>query len=144
MKNIGFVGLADATTFAGEVTVALSDGLEIVSGKSFDAEGGGSCAGGAGSGLVLGDHVIGTGGAKGAAGCEGAGVLCDPLTPPQPTNSAMLDNRIAHWNWNWQFFRSCFWPFPNLDTSPSGGNAIVVTSLVMSCDYSLLIDSVHD
>src|SRR4030088_2676207 len=72
MKKIGFFGLAEATTMAGEVTVAPSDGLEIVSGKSFEAVGGGTCAGGAGSGLVCGDHVIGTGGVDGAG--DGGGL----------------------------------------------------------------------
>jgi len=37
-------------------------GLETESGKSFDPGGGGTCAGGAGSGLEEGDQVIGTGG----------------------------------------------------------------------------------
>src|ERR1700704_2970606 len=73
MKKIGFFGLADATTAAGEVTVAPSDGLEIVRGKSFEADGGGTCAGGAGSGLVCGVHVIGTGGVDGTVG--GAGLF---------------------------------------------------------------------
>ena|SRR5258708_4794595 len=71
MKKIGFFGFAEATTVAGEVTVAPSDGLEIVSGKSFEAVGGGTCAGGAGSGLVCGVHVIGTGGVDGAGGGGG-------------------------------------------------------------------------
>jgi len=71
MKKIGFFGLAEATIVAGEVTVAPSDGLEIVSGKSFEAVGGGTCAGGAGSGLVCGVHVIGTGGVDGTVGGGG-------------------------------------------------------------------------
>lgn len=71
MKKIGFFGLAEATTVNGEVAVAPSDGLEIVSGKSFEAAGGGTCAGGAGSGLVCGDHVIGTGGVEGTVGGGG-------------------------------------------------------------------------
>jgi len=71
MKKIGFFGLADATTVAGEVTVAPSDGLEIASGKSFEAVGGGTSAGGAGSGLVCGDQVIGTGGVDGTGGGGG-------------------------------------------------------------------------
>jgi hypothetical protein len=37
----------------------------MASGKSFDPAGGGTCAGGAGRGLVPGVHVIGTAGAKG-------------------------------------------------------------------------------
>jgi len=40
-------------------------GLETESGKSFDPDGGGTCAGGAGSGLDEGDQVIGTGGVEG-------------------------------------------------------------------------------
>lgn len=62
---MGFFGLAEATTFAGEVTVPPSVGLEMVSGKSLDPAGGGTCAGGAGSGLVCGDQLIGTGGVEG-------------------------------------------------------------------------------
>jgi len=50
MKKMGFVGVAEATTVTGDVTVAPSVGLEMVSGKSSDAAGGG-VAGGAGSGL---------------------------------------------------------------------------------------------
>ncbi len=71
MKKIGFFGFAEATTVAGEVTVAPSDGLEMIRGKSFEAVGGGTCAGGAGSGLVCGDHVIGTGGVDGTVGGGG-------------------------------------------------------------------------
>jgi len=51
--------------FAGEVTVPPSVGLEIESGKSLEPAGGGTIAAGAGSGLVEGDHVIGTGGVEG-------------------------------------------------------------------------------
>ena len=65
MKKIGLFGVALATTFIGDVTVALSVGFEIESGKSFDPAGGGTCAGGAGNGLLCGDHVIGTGGVDG-------------------------------------------------------------------------------
>jgi len=73
MKKIGFVGLAVATTLTGEATLDWSVGFETVRGKSFDPPGsggvqvdvGGSHAGGAGSRLVLGDHVIGTGGVEG-------------------------------------------------------------------------------
>jgi hypothetical protein len=71
MKKMGFFGLADATTVAGEVTVPPSEGLEIESGKSLEPLGGGTCAGGAGKGLVCGDHVIGTGGTDGELGVEG-------------------------------------------------------------------------
>jgi hypothetical protein len=68
MKKIGFFGVAVATTFRGDVTVEPSVGLLTTKGKSFDAGGGGTCAGGAGSGLLWGDHVIGTGGTDGALG----------------------------------------------------------------------------
>src|ERR1700739_4918696 len=79
MKKRGFFGLAVATTLIGEVVVAPLMGLATVSGKSFDplgsggvhAEVGGSHAGGAGNRLVLGDHVIGTGGVDGYDGCAG-------------------------------------------------------------------------
>ena len=54
--------MALATTLIGEVTVSPSIGLEIVSGKSLEPAGGGTCAGGAGNGLLCGDHVIGAGG----------------------------------------------------------------------------------
>lgn len=62
---MGFWGVADATTVTGDVTVAPSVGLVTESGKSFDPGGGGTCAGGAGSGLEEGDHVIETGGVEG-------------------------------------------------------------------------------
>ena len=68
MKKIGFLGVVDATTVTGEVSVAPSVGLEIVSGKSPEALGGGSCAGGAGCGLLEGDQLIGTGGVDGLLG----------------------------------------------------------------------------
>jgi hypothetical protein len=42
MKKMGFVGLAEATTVAGEVTVWPSVGLLTVNGKSFEPAGGGS------------------------------------------------------------------------------------------------------
>ena len=62
---MGFFGVAEATTVAGDVTVVPSVGLEIVNGKSLEPAGGGTCAGGAGNGLVDGDHVMGTGGVEG-------------------------------------------------------------------------------
>ncbi len=65
MKKIGFFGVALATTFIGDVTVALSVGFETVSGKSLDPAGGGTCAVGAGNGLLCGDQIIGTGGVDG-------------------------------------------------------------------------------
>lgn len=62
---MGFLGLAEAATVIGEVDVAPSVGLEIVSGKSLEPAGGGTSAAGAGNGLEEGDHVIGTGGVDG-------------------------------------------------------------------------------
>jgi len=62
---MGFFGLALATRLIGDVTVPPSVGLEIVSGKSLEPAGGGTCAAGAGSGLVCGDQVMGTGGVEG-------------------------------------------------------------------------------
>lgn len=58
---------------AGEVVLPPSDGLDTVSGKSFDPLGsggvqldvGGVHAAGAGSALFPGDHVIETGGVEG-------------------------------------------------------------------------------
>ncbi|PYX50456.1 MAG: hypothetical protein DMG79_05890 [Acidobacteria bacterium] len=73
MKKIGFLGVAEATTFRGEGTLDPSVGFDTVSGKSFDPFGsggvqvdtGGSQAGGAGNLLLLGDQVMGTGGVDG-------------------------------------------------------------------------------
>jgi len=65
MKKMGFFGVADAVTLKGEVTLEPSSGIATESGKSFDPGGGGTCAGGAGSGLVDGDQLIGTGGTDG-------------------------------------------------------------------------------
>ena len=106
MKNIGFVGVAEATTCTGDVVVAFSVGVEIFKGKSFEAVGGGSCAGGAGRGLVDGDHVMGTGGVEGAPGGGGAGVgagagggvglvLPALLTPLQAVSVATSVTRTA-------------------------------------------------
>lgn len=88
---MGFVGVADATTCNGEVVLMPSVGLVIVSGKSFEAAGGGTCAGGAGSGLVCGDQVIATGGVEGLLGGAGGGVVpvfMLPLPLPQPVENA--------------------------------------------------------
>jgi hypothetical protein len=77
---MGFFGDAVATTFAGEVTLPPSVGLEIVKGKSFDPVGsggvqvdvggvqvdvGGVQAGGAGKELLPGAQVMETGGVEG-------------------------------------------------------------------------------
>jgi hypothetical protein len=78
MKKMGFFGVAEATTLMGEVMLDAAVGFETVNGKSFDpapqAEFAGSCAIGAGSVLVLGDHVMGAGGVEGKEGCDGVGV----------------------------------------------------------------------
>lgn len=93
--------MAEATTCTGDVDVSFSVGLVMVKGKSFEAVGGGSCAGGAGSGLVDGDQVIGTGGVEGAPGGVevgvgvgvGVGVVVPALlTPPHAVNVAASDN----------------------------------------------------
>jgi hypothetical protein len=69
MKKMGFFGVAEATTLMGEVMLAAAVGFETVNGKSFDpfpqAEFAGSSAISAGSVLLLGDHVIDTGGVEG-------------------------------------------------------------------------------
>lgn len=73
MKKIGFVGEALATTFIGDAVLAPLAGLDTVSGKSLEPFGSGGVhgevaglqAGGAGRLLVLGDHVIETGGVDG-------------------------------------------------------------------------------
>jgi len=67
MKKMGFLGLAEATTLVGDVTVEPSVGLETVSGKSFDplGYGGGTGAAGAGSGLLCGVQSMGRGGVDG-------------------------------------------------------------------------------
>jgi hypothetical protein len=94
---MGFFGDAVATTFAGEETVPPSVGLEMESGKSLEplASGGaqvdvgGLQAGGAGYGLVVGVHVIGTGGVDGYDGC-GEGVFVTGvfvLLVPHPHNT---------------------------------------------------------
>src|ERR1700747_3298049 len=101
MKKMGFFGVAVATTFIGDVVVASLMGLATVSGKSFDPLGsggshvevGGSHAGGAGNRLVLGDHVIGTGGVDGYDGCAGGGAVVGVVVVvvlefvPQPTSA---------------------------------------------------------
>jgi hypothetical protein len=67
MKNMGFVGVAEATTVIGEVTLALAVGFETVNGKSLEPAGG-AVAVGAGRSLVLGDQAIATGGVEGYEG----------------------------------------------------------------------------
>lgn len=105
---MGFFGVADATTVIGEVVVALLMGLETVRGKSFDPLGsggvqlevGGLHAGGAGNWLVLGDHVIGTGGVDGYEGCAGGVevvggiVVVVVVLEPVPQPARMRGNRV--------------------------------------------------
>jgi hypothetical protein len=73
IPRMGFAGVAVATTFAGEFTVVLFPGLEMVSGKSEPGGGGGSCAGGAGKELVCGFQVGGFGVGEGPGDGEGVG-----------------------------------------------------------------------
>jgi hypothetical protein len=87
MKKIGFVGVAEAVIVSGEVTVAPSVRPEIVSGKSFDPAGGGTCAAGAGNGLLEGVHVIGCGGANGRPGGLDAVEVEVVEFDPQPDRS---------------------------------------------------------
>ena len=72
MKKIGFLGVAEATTLIGDVTLALATGFETVKGKSLDpaphAVLEGFCAVGAGKALLLGDQLMGTGGVDGNDG----------------------------------------------------------------------------
>jgi hypothetical protein len=69
MKKMGFLGLALAITFIGDVMLAFPTGLATLNGKSLDPFFQGavvsSSAGGAGRGLLWGDHVIGSGGMDG-------------------------------------------------------------------------------
>jgi hypothetical protein len=75
MKKMGFFGVAEATTFIGEVTLAFATGFETVSGKSSEpvphAAFAGSCAVGAGKSLLPGVQLIDTGGVEGYEGCAG-------------------------------------------------------------------------
>lgn len=83
MKKIGFLGLALATTFKGDVTVEFAVGFETVNGKSFEPFFHGAVlsfsAGGAGTvGSADGVQVMLSGGIDGKLGCEGfvgAGLL---------------------------------------------------------------------
>ena len=90
IKNIGFAGEAFATTWTGELTVVLFSGLATSNEKSFEpVNTGGSVvfAGGAGSGLVEGDHVMGTAGVEGKLGCGGALIELEP--DPHPASPAI-------------------------------------------------------
>lgn len=94
MKKMGFVGEAVAVTVSGEVNVPPSVGLETLRGKSLEPGGGGTCAGGAGNGLVCGVHVIATGGTDGSEGCVGGGneVVFEEL--PHPVSNAAHANKV--------------------------------------------------
>ncbi len=98
-----------AAILIGDVTLDPSTGFETVSGKSFEPLGsggvqvevGGSHAGGAGIELVLGDHVIATGGVEGYVGCRGGGVVLPMVgLVPQPMDKDMsvkkTKNRDSH------------------------------------------------
>jgi hypothetical protein len=102
MKKWGSPESTEATTLMGKVMLAAAVGFETVNGKSFDlfpqAELAGSCAIGAGSVLVLGDQVIGTGGVEWerrlrrvgvGAGVVGVGVL----GVPQPDKTELKANK---------------------------------------------------
>lgn len=70
---MGLDGAAEATTFAGEVTVAPLPGFETVSGNDEPGAGGGSGAGGAGNGLA-GVHIgVGDGEGTGLGDVPGVG-----------------------------------------------------------------------
>ena len=96
-----------AAILIGDVTLDPSTGFETVSGKSFEPLGsggvqvevGGSHAGGAGKELVLGDHVIATGGVEGYVGCWGGGVVL-PIFEfvPQPRDKEMSVNKTKNRN----------------------------------------------
>ena len=109
IKKIGFLGDADATTVAGEVTDPPSLGLDTVRGKSLEPFGsggaqvdvGGVQAGGAGKGLVLGAHVIATGGVEGYDGCEGGGVVAvvfGMFEVPHPEEATAIPSAISSEN----------------------------------------------
>ncbi len=96
-----------AAILIGDVTLDPSTGFETESGKSFDPLGsggvqlevGGSHAGGAGSALVLGDHVIATGGVDGYVGCCGGGVVLPIFAlVPQPRDSDMSVKKVKNRN----------------------------------------------
>ena len=81
MSRMGLLGVAEATTLAGEFTVAPFPGLETVSGKDKPEGGGGSGAGGAGKALE-GVH-IGVGEAEGPGVADGLGAGSgDGVGPP--------------------------------------------------------------
>lgn len=81
--------------FNGDVTVDPSVGFETLSGKSLEGVGGGTCAGGAGKGLVDGVHVIGTAGANGNSGCGGGGVVLALLEPHAVHTAVAASKQVA-------------------------------------------------
>ena len=106
MKKIGLGGVAEATTLIGEVTLAPDDGLDTVSGKSFDpapqADVEGLSAVGAGNKVVLGDQLMATGGVEGneLGGGVGVGVgvgvgggVMFFEVPPQPASMRLNTSR---------------------------------------------------
>lgn len=112
---MGFDGVADATTCAGELTFAAVEGEETVKGKDAQLAVGGVGAGGAGSGLLAGVHETVVA-AQAGNGCEDPGVgagagpgvpgvgVCDVELgePPQPainaSASAQVNNRKSRFS----------------------------------------------
>ena len=103
---MGLVGVAEATTFAGELTVAPLLGLETVSGKAIPGAGGGSGARGAGKGLA-GVHIgvpegegpgvavgLGTGVGIGVGDGVGPPAICVLETPPHPASTTVSKKMI--------------------------------------------------
>src|SRR5947209_738280 len=106
---MGFGGVAEATTLNGEVTLAEAVGFDTVSGKSFEpvphAAVDGLSAVGAGSLLVLGVQVIGTGGVVGKEGAGvgvgvgvGVGLFVAVELEPQPASSKLSPINIDNPN----------------------------------------------
>jgi len=96
---MGFFGVAVATTFMGDATLAPSVGLDTVRGKSLEPFGYGGVqgdsagihAGGAGSELFEGDQLIGTGGVEGYEGWLGATAILEFV--PQEARARLNDVR---------------------------------------------------
>ena len=113
---MGLLGVEVAITFAGEFTVAPLPGLLMVSGRPEDGGGGGSCAGGAGRELVVGDHDggvgvgvgcgagVGDGSGDGGAGvgpglgCRGGSAPLTMVVPPHPASIMLASRRHAKEN----------------------------------------------
>lgn len=88
---MGFAGDAEATTCAGEVRVALLDGLETVNGNESCAGGGGTGALGAGNELVVGSQVTRLGEGVGVGEGTGVGVGPAGVGPPGPPFASVLE-----------------------------------------------------